>query len=161
MKRIIVYVVVLAVLWVVPIAGSNIGSLQPVEVVFLKREGERLMIETDTGDMGVGENGTEALEDLKATTLGRLYLDTAEYLLFTENAESDVQQLRNVFKKSVKLCLAESNVDVTKTAKFLTVHGTLPQLKKWQPGDILPCLKISEERLKMSEKVLDKRGMVW
>lgn len=150
MKRIAIYIVALAIVLLVPINGMDIERLKPVELVFVYEDENNTVIETDTGDKGVGENAEAALQNLKDTTDGYIYLDTAEYLLMTEKTQDAVETLRPVLKKSLQLCLAEKNVDLVTAARFLPAHGKLPQLKQWKQGETLKKLVCIEERLKLS-----------
>ena len=150
MKRMILYITVLAAVWFAPVEAANIGSLHPVEVVVIYEEEGEVVLETDTGDLGKGTDSVTALEDLKKTTPGIIYLDTAEYLLIGEEMEDAVEELRPYLKKNIKLCKAEKGMDLTETAAYLTVHGKMPQLGKWKKGDVLPYLTIEEKRLKLS-----------
>ncbi len=150
MKRILIYIAALALLTLVPVKEADIGSLHPLEVVLIYREGDEVVMKTDTGDWGKGTDGLSALKNLKDTTPGTIYLDTAEYLLIGEGAEETVDELRSVLKKSVRVCKADKEVDPQEATDFLSVHGTLPQLKTWKTGGDLPKLTVVAERLKMS-----------
>ena len=150
MKRILIYIAALAVLGLAPIKGTDIGSLHPVEVILICRDGDNVLLYTDTGDWGKGTDGISALKNLKETTPGTIYLDTAEYLLIAEGSEEIAEQLRPVLKKSVRICMAEKEVDLKEAALFLPVHGNLPKLKGWNPGAELSKLTVVEKRLRLS-----------
>lgn len=147
MKRFLIYAAAIVALMWAPIESADIGQLHPVEVVLIYREENTVVIATDTGDVGKGDNGILALENLKATTSGNIYLDTAAYLLITEGMEDVIQELRPAFKRSVQVCMAEKGVDPAAAAKFLPVHATLPKLRTWNPGTELPYLKVFYDRL--------------
>ncbi len=147
MKRLSIYIVAIAALWWAPVEGADIARLHPVEVVVIYQEENQVVIATDTGDVGEGDSGISALENLKATTSGTIYLDTAEYLLITEGAEDVAQELRHSLKKSVQVCMADREVDPVAAAQFLPAHITLPKLRTWNPENKLPYLKVLEKRL--------------
>ena len=147
MKRFLIYIAAIAALMWAPVEGADIGRLHPVGVVLIYREEDTVVIATDIGDVGKGDNGILALENLKATTSGTIYLDTAAYLLITEGMEDVIQELRPVFKRSVRVCMAEKGVDPAAAAKFLPVHATLPKLRIWNPGADLPYLRVFSDRL--------------
>ena len=161
MKRMAIYIVVVAALFFAPVEAAEIGKLHPVEVVHVYRENGGVVIETDSGDIGKGESFENAFYDLKETTPGVIYLDTADYLLITKETEDLLPRLRDVLKPRVQLCYAEQRLDLTEVARFLPAHGTLPQLGHWKQGGELPNLTSFEKRLKISKKELDNRGMVW
>lgn len=150
MKRIFAYIAALALLMLSPVEEADIGKLHPVEVVMIYQDGNDIIMKTDTGDWGRGVDSLKALENLKATTSGTVYLDTADYLLIGDGAEDVVDQLRPVLKKKIRVCKAEKDVDLVEATAFLGVHGVLPQLKQWETGEDLPKLTVVEKRLKMS-----------
>ena len=150
MKRILIYIATLLLLAMAPVKGADIASLHPVEVISICRDEHEIVIRTDTGDWGKGTDGFSALQNLKETTAGTVYLDTAEYLLIEEGVEEIVEQLRPVIKRSVRICRAEKEVDLKEAAAFLPVHGNLPKLIQWKPEDELLKLTVVEKRLKLS-----------
>ena len=149
MKRIVIYVIVLLLLTLVPIKGADIGSLHPVEILKVYKENDEVYVQTDTGDWGKGVTGSAALEHLKETTAGTIYLDTAKYLLLEKGTEAVAEEIRSLLKKSARLCNADQGVELTEVSSFLSVHGTLPQMEQWNMGDDLPQLTMVEKRLKL------------
>lgn len=149
MKRIVIYIIVLLLLTLAPVKGADIGSLHPVEILKIYEENREVYVQTDTGDWGKGATGQAALEHLKETTAGTIYLDTAKYLLLEEGTEAVAEEIRPLLKKSVRLCNADQGVDLEEVASFLSVHGTLPQMEEWNTGDDLPQLTMVEKRLKL------------
>lgn len=150
MKRIIIYIGVLAAVLMAPVKGSDVGTLKPVEVVLICKEKNDIIIETDTGDWGKGDDAKAALQNLKDTTAGHVYLDTAEYLIITEETQEVVEEIRPVLKKSLQMCYADGKIDLIAAAKFLPVHGKLIRLKDWKTGVELRKLTCIDERLKLS-----------
>ena len=146
MKRIVIYIATLGLLTLAPVKDADIGNLRPVEVVLVCQQDDAVVLSTDTGDVGQGTDALTALENLKATTPGTIYLDTAKYLLFTEDAEGAVQQLKSALKKNCYVCMTDREVDLKTVAKYLSVHGKLPRLKEWKTGEKLPCLRVIEKR---------------
>ena len=149
MKRIVIYIIVLLLLTLAPVKGADIGSLHPVEILKIYEENREVYVQTDTGDWGKGATGQAALEHLKETTAGTIYLDTAKYLLLEEGTEAVAEEIRPLLKKSVRMCNADQGVDLEEVASFLSVHGTLPQMEQWNIGDDLPQLTMVEKRLKL------------
>jgi len=156
MKRILIYLLILTALLFVPVKDNDIGKLQPIEVIQVFRQGEQVVIRTDTGDMGVGNTAQLALQNLKDTTPGYIYLDTAEYLLLNSAAAQDVEDLRPDLKGDLQICFADEELDLQLAAKFLPAHGKLPRLKGWEMGKALPELSVEGERLKFVKKNVEK-----
>ncbi len=152
MKRWLVYIAFLAAALLIPVQKTDVAKLRPVQVVYLDREDDKVILETDTGDRGIGGNALAALENLKATAPAVIYLDTAKYLLVTNEALADIEILRDHLKESVLLCIAEGEVMREETASYLAVHGQLSQLKQWEMGQPLPVLTELENRLILTKK---------
>lgn len=147
MRRILIYIVLLTAVLLMPSKGTDIGKLLPVEVVSIYKENGRVVLETDTQDRGVGNTVDEAVENLKATTAGILYLDTADYLLIDLSAAETVRDLAAHLKPSVQLCAAEPGIDLAEAAEFLAVHPPEQTLKTYGKAADLQQLSIEEERL--------------
>ena len=86
MKRVIIYSCILILLLFSPVAKLDVADLEPVEVVYLYKESGNTVLQTDTDAKGKGEDVLAALDDLRQTTSGVVYLDTARYLLIAPDA---------------------------------------------------------------------------
>lgn len=153
MKRIPLYIGILAALLAAPVERLDVEKLRPVQVVLVYREDDWVVIQTDTDDIGVGENAGQALKNMEDTTAGVIYLDTAEYLLLSRDADDAVEELRDALKPKTQLCYAEPEIDIKETGKFLTAHGDLPELKDWKKGQELPVITTFRKRLTFLKKV--------
>ena len=151
MKRILLYILVLIALCFAPIKGANIGNLRPVEVVHIYKTQNQVAIATDTGDFGIGETGLAALENLKATTPGTIYLDTADFLIIAEGAEPFVKYLSSHLKSSVRICLGEKGLDLAEAGAYLAVHRPSVKLKDYRERTILDQLKAYQGRLELQK----------
>ncbi len=132
--RKVLYIVILALLFLAPLEREDVAKLLPVGAVAVYLDGAEVVLETDAAYMGRGDSVDAALEDLKSTTPAVVYLDTAEYLLLAEDAVSYADQLRQIFKPSVKVCVCQAAGRVKEAAKYLDVHGNLPKLSQWKAG---------------------------
>lgn len=139
MKRIIIYIWILLLALMAPVKRLDVAKLEPVDVVFVSKEDGKVKITTDTEAEGRGADAAAALYDLKQTTPGVVYLDTAEFLVVSKDAADQIDELRTWLKGSVKLCFAEK-VEIEEVAKYLEVHGNLPKLRDWKTGDPVPLL---------------------
>ena len=153
MKRIIVYIGIVALIIAAPVKPLNIGELRPVQVVFVYRQHDWVVIETDTDDKGIGGTARQALQNMKDTSDGVIYLDTADYLLIGPNGEEPTQELTRELKGSVRLCKAAKIRDLEKAASYLRTHGDLPKLRSWKKGVELPVLSTFENSLIFLKKV--------
>ena len=151
MKRLLLYGLILALVWLVPTERADVAKLRPVEVIAIYKKGNTVALTTDTEDVGVGTGATEALENMRSTSPAIIYLDTAEFLLVEDAAAGEVEAIRNELKDSVRLCKVSGKVDLKSAAKYLPVHGALPVLRSWKAGDVLPVLRNENDRLKISK----------
>ena len=152
MKRIIVYAALVAAVLMVSVHGTDVGKLRPVQAISLYEDGGKIVIETDTKDVGVGQTPELALKNLKETTPAVIYLDTADYLLVTENMLEHMDWIRANLKASVRVCRMEEKIDPKAAAEYLKVHKDLPKLKVLKEGENLPILKHFGERIILLEK---------
>ena len=153
MKRIILYIGILALVIAAPVKPMNIGKLRPVRIVSVYKENGWTVIETDTDDKGIGGTALQALQNMKDTSDGVIYLDTADYLLLTKDTEEAVAELYGNLKPSVRLCMKSGVTDLKKAASYLQTHGELPKLKGWKKGAELPLLSTFGDSLILLKKV--------
>ena len=130
--RKVIYVIILGLLVMAPVKRLDIANLQPVQTVAIYTEPGAVVLQTDTNNIGRGASVTEAVVNLEQNTPGVVYLDTAEYLLVSKDAESYVDALREYLKPGVKVSLWEVGEGVDMAAKYLSEEKNLPKLKKWK-----------------------------
>ena len=121
--RIIVYLVILALLFLAPVERLDVAKLEPVQTVAISRQNGKIVLETDTEDKGVGTTVEAALQDLEENTSGVIYLDTAQYLLVTEEAEGVVETLRQYLRSGVVVSRWDGAADLQQAARYLSVHA--------------------------------------
>ena len=129
--RKLIYAMIIAALCFAPLNRADIAKLRPVQAVAMYMEDSNVVLETDTGDIGRGESVLIALNDLKEKTAAVVYLDTAEFLLVAEDAISEMGELAQHVKDSVKVCVCEAAGRVKEASRYLEVHGNLPKLRNW------------------------------
>lgn len=130
--RKVLYVVILALPFLAPLERADVATLLPIEAVAVYTEGNKIILETNTKNRGEGNNASEALENLKAVTPAVVYLDTARYLLVSEDALDCVETLRTHLKESVEVAVCNGKGKVAEMAKYVNVHADTVQLKEWR-----------------------------
>lgn len=130
--RKVLYVLLLVPLLFVPLNRVDVAKLLPIEAVAVYMDGAKVVLETDTEHIGTGDTAEQALESLKKNTSAVVYLDTAAYLLVSEDAVTQVDSLRSHLKPSVRVCVCDAKGKVKDTAEYLSVHQKLPKLKAWK-----------------------------
>lgn len=136
-----------------PLERLDVAKLRPVQVVSVYKQNDWVIIETDTEDIGIGLTARDALKNMEDTTAGVIYLDTAQYLLLSKDAEKAVEELRDALKPDTQICFIEMKIPLAEAGKFLAAHGNLPELKDWEEGQKLPMLTAYKERLTFLKKV--------
>lgn len=150
MKRIMVYIVVLALSLAVPEYGTDVGKLIPVELVFLYREADQIVIETDVGEWGRGETVDAAVRDMHESASGEVFLDTAEYLLIEEPVLDQMDVISGYLKGCVRVCKAQRGLDLQEAARYLDAHRPEMKLKVAKTAEITEQLKQIGGKLKLS-----------
>lgn len=138
--------------WFLPIKGADVGDLQPVELIQVYRERGKVVMETDTGDLGRGRTLQKALEDLQNTTPGKVFLETADYLLLTDDAKKYIPDLFRLLRPGTEVCRIEEKVRGEKAAEYLASHPPTITLQavQYRFAD-MPELKYTEGRFKLVE----------
>ena len=132
--RKLISIALLALAIAVPLKKLDIAKLQPVEGVALYKEGQQVVLETDTGSRGVGETALEALNDMKEKATSVIYLDTAEFLFVEEGMERFAEELRPLFNKAVRVG-KYLGMKAEELVAYYEIHGNLPKLESWNRGE--------------------------
>lgn len=153
MRRWIMYGIAFAVAVVLdlsPFRGTDVGKLLPVETVRICRENGKILLQTDTGDAGKGADISEALLDLKATTAGNVFLETADYLLVQLGCEEMLPELAGILRPSCGVCVEVGEAELEKVAKFFAAHEPQVTLQDWRSEKVhLPILVVKEGRMEL------------
>ena len=156
MKRWTLYIIVYALAALLGgnlFRGTDVAKLSPVEAVWVSAKAGRVQIETDMGDVGVGSNATKALENMKATAQGQIFLETADYLIVEQGNESLITQMQKILRPTCSVCVAAEKPDLRQAAVFLNAHEPEVTMKLLKSKDeILPVLENKGGRLELVEK---------
>ena len=128
--------------------GTDVGKLQPVQVVRVASRNGWVMIETDTGDLGVGETLKTAFEDLKQSASAEVFLDTADYLIIGKDCEELLPSLMKKLRPSCAVCIEDGEPDLEQVGVFLEYHKPEVTLMRYKAGESsLPTLQTEEGRM--------------
>lgn len=134
MKKIILYIFIMIGTLLLPTEKQDVANLEPIQAVWLRSENEKLILQTDTEDIGIGRTVAEALADMKLHSPGIVYLDTAEYLLVDENATTHIQELNGILRKSVHVSLWNGEGELVEAARYMQSHKSGMELGDWAQG---------------------------
>lgn len=147
MKRILIFFVLMiaAVLLPTPFfERSDVSELKPAQLLWIGEVEGRIFVATEEGDTGEGTGLSSAFDDLKATTSGRIFLDTVEYVLISRQAIELLPKLSGILRPGCGICLNAGETDLESAAEYLDSHKPQLTLAEYcaEPQD-LPML-ISE-----------------
>lgn len=130
--------------------GEEVENLKPVQLLYAEKNGMEILLETDTGDQGRGQSLEEALENMQETASGRIFLETADQLLLSEDSEELLPELQRVLRPAARVCIAEEKPDLKEAAEFLTFHKPETTMGRLKSGIILlPGLILEEGRMRL------------
>lgn len=137
-----------AMLGGMPFVGTDIAKLQPVEVLRVQKNGDVISVDLDTGDSGKGTTLDAALRDLKESTPGKVFLETADYLLINGEAEALLITLTDHLRPACGVCLENGEAKLEEAAEFLGAHEPGLTLQEYRAGNhALQKLVLREERM--------------
>ena len=151
MKWLLYFGILMAVI-LCPTEGTDVGKLIPVEVVAVSEAEGWITISADTGDMGNGMTMQAAIDDMKASAPGIIYLDTAEYLLLEKGMESYLNTAERHLKQKTHLCYIEEGIPLEAAANFLSVHKPKVTLKTVGDYSMIPMITEEMGRYHLVEK---------
>lgn len=131
-------------------SSTDVGKLQPVQVVRISSAGGQVIIETDTGNFGIGDTLKNAFENLKKTSSAQVFLDTADYLIIGKNCKELLPALMGYFRPACAVCLEQGAPDMELVGTFLEYHKPKLTLMHYQAGERkLPVLQTREGRMEL------------
>ena len=136
--RIILYCIILLSLLFAPLQRIEIASLEPIQAVWLYQENEKIILQTDTENIGMGTTIEEALTNMKESSTGIVYLDTAQYVFVSVEAQQQIVMLRSFVKSSVRLCKWEGQGSIQEAVAHADARKIGVKLADWKQGSNLP-----------------------
>lgn len=113
-------------------ARLDIAKLEPAQVLLVEERAGQLIVTTDMGHLGRGRALTEAVEDMRQTATGVVFLDTAEYLLLAPSAEKYVPELTQLLRPSCRICMIYGAMELKTAADYLSVHEPGLTFRDWK-----------------------------
>lgn len=125
--------------------GTDVAKMEPVELVWLMRTDEGIAVQTDTGSTGWGKSVSAAVEDMKQSASGEIFLETAEYILLTDLDEEILPELMALLRPSCKVLFAYGKAKPEDATLFLRSHQKNVTLLDWKTEGKRPPAFIAEE----------------
>lgn len=138
MKKMILCIVAIAItgfVGLLPFSGTDVGRLHPVEVLAVSVADERIKVETDTGIEGTGKSLKAAIEDLKQTSAGKIFMETANYLLVNEDGISLLPELFALLRPACQVFIFAGSGKLDNISKYLESHPSDVTLLRYMQGE--------------------------
>ena len=145
----IIYVFIILVALSIPSERMDVGKLKPVGLLCVYEESGKVIIMTDTDDYGIGENVDETIKNLEGTTAGKIYLDTADYLLVKEGGEHLIGEMGPYLDPSVKLCRFLGKIEPKQAHEYLQTHEPEISIYKWKTSENLTTIEETNGRIRV------------
>ena len=131
-----------------PFSAADVARLKPVEVIRVGIFAGGVLVETDTGDSGVGKDITAAIADLKRTTDGDVFLETVDSVLVLPSAVSLLPSLGDFLRPGCNVCVEMGQVELESVSAFLNIHEPGVTLQDHRAGEsTLPVLYVVDGRM--------------
>ena len=118
-----------------PFSGTDVGRLHPVEVLAVSAADERIKVETDTGITGTGKSLEAAIEDLKQASTGKIFMETANYLLVNEDGISLLPELFALLRPACQVFIFAGSGKMDNISKYLESHPSNVTLLRYMQGE--------------------------
>lgn len=137
--------------FLLPGKGTDVGELIPVELVQLTVRDGNFVAAADTGDFGIGATLEEAMADLASSAPGKVFLETADYLLLAPQTRESWEQLAGWYRPGTLVYGADEETDPGAAAEYLRCHTGGVPLNRLEKTMDLEKLVLSEGRVKLEE----------
>ena len=135
-----------------PFTATDVAQLKPVEVIRVSTFAGGVLVETDTGDSGVGNSISGAIGDLKRTTDGDVFLDTVDRLLVSPAAVSMLYELGEYLRPGCNVCVEMGKVELDSVGAYLNMHEPCVTLQDHRAGQMaLPVLYVVDGRMYLEQ----------
>lgn len=136
-------------LLLLPQRGTEVGKLLPVETLLIEKQAGQYRVSTDTGHTARGDSLEKTVDTLRAEAPGILFLDTADYVLLTGEAEECTEKLPNYVRPGTRVYKLEGTVELSEIGPYLKTHGPDTPLYRLQKRELrLPKLMAEGEKLR-------------
>lgn len=127
-----------------PFRGYDVGMLCPVETVLVRREGDGLRLETDTGALGLGADWESAMGDMEKRTGAVVFPGTVTHVIIEEEGLLPALLEERTLNPNCGVYLGENITDPAEAGTYLSAHRGGVSLGELRAGERPPRLKQQE-----------------
>ena len=133
-----------------PFNGTDVGKLHPVEVLAVSIADEGITVVTDTGLHGIGETMEKAIENMKLTSAGEIFLETANFLLVSEESIHLLDGVSVFLRPACQVYVFSGYGKWDNVAKYLESHPSNVTILSYRQGMTnIPKLSVQDEDYKI------------
>ena len=112
-------------LGMLPRTGTDAAKLLPAQVLVIAQEDGQVVVNSDNGASGAGATLPDALDAMRQSADGTLFLDTAEHIVLLQSAQAllPAAARQTQFRPAAKLYLAQMDaLNAEDCVDFLQAH---------------------------------------
>lgn len=121
-----------------PFNGTDVAKLHPVEVLVVNHIDGKYIIKTDTGMVGIGADADAAIEDLKLTAPGDVFLETANYILVGKECAHISVLFYDYLRPACQVYILDGDGELKKIARYLENHPSEATILSCRQGVASP-----------------------
>ena len=140
MKKIFMYITILLIVMWIPVKRIDISDLEPIQAIWINKENGKYIVTTDTEDYGVGETVQDAVQAMKEKCEKIIYLDTAKFLLVSDNCRDAIGEISEFLKENVSICVWNGEGELVNAAQYMHAHDVGIKVKDYFIGLNLPTI---------------------
>lgn len=147
--------VVLRSTGLLPFESRDVAQLVPVEALVVSVEDGTVFLDGG-GCLGIGQNWEQALEDLRQSTDGEVFLGAADHVVLCGDAVGLLQQVANsdALRPAASVCVCPDGiVDAKTAAAYLGAHDGGVKLQQ------VLALQFRPGKLKLPELIETQGGL--
>lgn len=130
--------------------GRDVAAIEPVQTVRIFKQGDEIVLQTDTDAMGRGETVDDAIRSMHETSPSYVFLDTADFLIIDPELVAMLPALEDLLRPSCRICLEKGEPDMEKAGAFLNIHKSKMTIKDFLAGERkIPVLETNREGMRL------------
>ena len=120
----------------VPFSGQDVAKLHPVETILAEYAAGQVCLTADTGDCGVGQDWSRAMEDMEKASAGVIFQGTVSYILLDNDHLLPALLENHTLNPNTIVCLVEGDADPAEAGAYLNTHRPESSLRRIRAGEV-------------------------
>ena len=121
MKWFLLTAAVLTCVFGLPFRDYDTAKLLPIRCIQARREDGQILLLSEAGE-GRGKTWQEAVENLRQNASGEVFFDTAEQVIFSDEALAHEAADSKILRPAAEVYFAQNFTDPEELHKYLSAH---------------------------------------